>query len=313
MRAWLAIYAKGFCMGAADMVPGVSGGTIALIVGIYERLVRAIAAIRPTLLFDLPKIGDPDVRRDLRAALRSMDLAFLIVLGLGVATAALVMSQLILAVFVAYPAQLNALFFGLIGGSAVVLGRQIPLANGRRLAVGAAGAALAFFVTGTDQLLGAERLPLVFLAGAIAISAMILPGISGAAFLYILGQYEYLLGELRRLMEAVVGLVIDGSTAAVVDPGIVVGTFLAGAAVGLLTMARIVSWALSRFRMATLAFLVGLMVGALRLPVIEIRATLGWPTPLESASLAAAAVLGIGAVVLLDWYTETLEYTDPPA
>ena len=310
MRGWLVVYAKGFCMGAADMVPGVSGGTIALIVGIYERLVRAIAALDPRVLHHAVSVHRQDSRMRLIDDLRAMDLPFLLVLGLGIGTAVLIVARIMITLFEAYPAQLNAFFFGLIGASAIVIGKDLSLTP-KRLGVALVGFILAVLLTGTEQLLGGHSLVMIFVAGAIAISAMILPGISGAAFLYILGQYEPLLGELRDLMDAVGGLAFGGSTNAIVDPGIVVITFMVGAVIGLLTMARIVSWSLARYRMATLAFLVALMLGSLRLPITEVHREWGMPGLGEWGWLVLAAGIGIGAVLALDHYSASLDYANP--
>ncbi len=308
MREWVGIYLKGFCMGAADIVPGVSGGTIALITGIYDRLVDAIAAIDPRILGHLPTVHEPDSRRSLWNALRAMDLPFLLVLAAGMATAVLLVSRVILHAFDAYPAALNAFFFGLIGASAIVIYRDVSLETPRQVVVAIAGFLIAFTVSGMAGTGAGGSLPIVFLAGAIAISAMILPGISGAAFLYILGQYEYLLGQLSAFVDAVIGLTGGESIGTVVESGIVVATFMTGAVIGLLTMARIVSWALAHYRIATLAFLVSLMVGALRMPVEAILVVTSRPTGLELGGIVLAAVVGAAAVLVLDWYTDSLDY-----
>lgn len=308
MHAWLAVYLKGICMGAADIVPGVSGGTIALIVGIYERLVRAIASLHPATLRHLLAVHTRDGRTAFRADLREMDVAFLLVLGLGIMTAVLVVSRVILLAFAAYPAHVNAFFFGLIAASAVLIGRDVSFASVRRLLVALGGFGVAFVVSGTAAGGGAASLAMVFLAGAIAISAMILPGISGAAFLYILGQYEYLLEALRTFVDASLAVLVGGSPARATDAGVIVGTFMIGAVLGLLTTARIVSWALANYRMATMAFLVSLMLGALRMPVIEIRSAVGMPTGLEAGTLALVGIVGAAAVLALDRWTGSLDY-----
>lgn len=308
MHAWLAIYLKGVCMGAADIVPGVSGGTIALIVGIYERLVRAIASLHPRSLRHLRTVHTQAGRSAFLDELYKMDVGFLLVLGLGIMSAVLVVSRVILFAFTTYPAHVNAFFFGLIAASAVIIGRDVTFTTTRRLLVALAGFTVAFVVSGTAAGSGAANLPTVFLAGAIAISAMILPGISGAAFLYILGQYEYLLDALRTFVDASLAIIVGGSPARVLDAGIVVGTFMIGAFLGLLTTARIVSWALAHYRMATMAFLVSLMIGALRMPVIEIRTAVGMPGVLEGLTLVLVVIVGAAAVLALDRWTGSLEY-----
>lgn len=308
MRAWIAIYLKGLAMGAADMIPGVSGGTIALIVGIYDRLVRAIASLDPRVLRHLLAIHRAQNRRRFGGRLLEMDVPFLLVLGAGIGTAVLVLSRVILAVFEAVPAHVNAFFFGLIAASAVVIFRDVRVDTPGRIGVSLVGFLIAFTIAGLAAKGTEGRLSVVFFVGAVAISAMVLPGISGAAFLYLFGQYEFLLGALRETVDGLVGLVLGGAGASFVDSGVVVGTFLAGAIVGLLTTAHIVAFALSRYKMATLAFLTSLMVGALRLPLEEIHAILGIPDPLESLTLLAVAIGGGLAVWALDRSTGSLEY-----
>ena len=308
LRDWVVIYLKGFCMGAADIVPGVSGGTIALITGIYERLIAAIAALDPRILGQVRGLHTDDGRRHLIETLARIDLPFLLALGAGIVTAFLLMSRVITALFELYPAQLSGFFFGLMAASAVVIYRDVPVARPRTAIAGATGIVIAFVLSGSFAPGSAGSLPAVFVAGAIAISAMVLPGISGAAFLYILGQYHYMLGALTDLTDAVVGLARGGSFAAAVEPGIVVGTFVIGAVIGLLTMARVVKWALARYRLATLSFLTGLIVGALRLPVHEATIHTAEWTPALLAGTVLAAAVGAAAVLALDRYTGSLDY-----
>lgn len=313
MREWVVIYLKGVCMGAADIVPGVSGGTIALITGIYDRLIAAIAALDPRVLADLPGVRSRSGRLRLREELVTMDVPFLLVLGAGVGTAFLLMSRVIHAAFETYPAVLNGFFFGLIAASAVVIYRGIRVDTPGRVGALAFGAVLAFLVSGAAESGGSASLALVFAAGAIAISAMVLPGISGAAFLYILGQYQYMLGALTELTNALIAVPEGGRVDAAIAPGIPVVVFLAGATVGLLTMARVVKRALERNRMATLGFLVGLMVGALRLPVEEAAAATEALTAGLFVAIVLAAVVGIVLILAFDRYGEPLDYTEDAA
>lgn len=308
MRAWISIYLKGLAMGAADIIPGVSGGTIALIVGIYDRLVTAIASLDPRVVTHLRRPTDPTARSAFFAELIDMDLPFLLVLGAGIGTAFLGISRVILIVFQAYPAAVNAFFFGLIAASAFVIYRDVSIDTPGRFVVSFIGFTLAFVVAGLAATGTDGSLPVVLVAGAIAISAMVLPGISGAAFLYLLGQYEFLLDALRGTVDGLIALVTGGSAGEFAESSIVVGTFLVGAVVGLLTTAHAVAFALSRYRIATLAFLTSLMVGALRLPLEEIHSELGIPGAIELAWLAGVALIGVLAVVALDRATGSLEY-----
>ncbi len=310
MREWLSIYLKGICMGAADIVPGVSGGTIALIAGIYDRLIAAIAALDPRILATIPALASADGRTRFRDELFEMDVPFLLVLGAGIGTAVVLMAQVIEAAFEAYPAVLNGFFFGLIAASAVVIYRITDVDTPGRIGALVAGALIAFLVTGVSETGGRTSLALLFVAGMVAISAMILPGISGSAFLYILGIYQFLIGILGDFTDALIALPGGGSLGAVLIPGVPIAVFLTGATIGLLTMARVVKHALERNRMATLGFLVGLMVGALRMPVREAAdATETW-TPGLLVAIAAATLVGAAVVLGFDHYTDSLDYTE---
>lgn len=306
---WLRIYLTGICMGAADMVPGISGGTIALITGIYERLITAIAALDPHVLTAFPAARTGAGRQRLSESLEEMDVPFLLVLGAGIATAILLLSRVIPVAFDNYPAVTSAFFFSLMAASALVIYRGVRVETPAQQGVGVIGVVIAFVLGGATNGGQGGTLPVVFLAGAVAVSAMVLPGISGAAFLYVLGQYEYLLGSLNDFLDAVVGLPVGGGVDAVIDTGPVVIVFVTGAAVGLVTMARVVSWALERYRVALLVFLVGLMVGALRLPVERaVAETAVWTTG-RLVAVALAGVLGGVVVLLLERHTASLEYT----
>ncbi|WIV66234.1 DUF368 domain-containing protein [Natrialbaceae archaeon AArc-T1-2] len=310
MRELLVVYCKGFAMGAADAVPGVSGGTIALIVGIYDRLIRALTAIDPRTFRAVARVYDAEGRSALLDALERTDAVFLVALGLGVASAIVVLSRVVTVAVETYPVPTYGFFFGLIAASAVVLYGQIDAWTPRRLVVSVLGVTLAALVTGATAT-GASHGPIViFLAGAIAICAMVLPGVSGAFFLLVLGQYEYLAGVLSEFVDGVIALANGESFAPVIETGTVVAVFGVGAVIGLFTMAHVVRRALDRYRVATLAFLVSLMVGALRLPIERVYANLGDATTADPSVALAAAVAGAGAVVVLDRYTDDLEYVD---
>lgn len=308
MREGLSIYLKGFSMGAADVVPGVSGATIALIVGVYDRLIRAITAIDPRRLRPALRVHDREARTELRTELERMDVPFLLTLGLGVATAIVVLSRVMHGAATTYPVPTYGFFFGLIAASAIVLYGEVDRWTPGRVAASLVAIAVAFAITGVTEG-GASHGPLmIFLAGAVAICAMVLPGVSGAFFLLVLGQYEYMTGRLSAFVDGVIGLVNGDELATVIEAGTVVALFCAGALVGLFTMAHAVGYALERYRAATLAFLVSLMVGALRLPFEEVAGNLG-ETPYGTPTAAVVAgLVGAGVVLLVDWYTEDLEY-----
>ncbi|MFB6308715.1 MAG: DUF368 domain-containing protein, partial [Haloarculaceae archaeon] len=287
----------------------VSGGTIALITGIYERLITAVTSLDPTVLGRLTDLASADGRRAFWAELIEMDVPFLAALGLGFVTALVVFSRVAHAALTSARAATFAFFLGLIAASAVVLYSEVDVSTPGRIGAGIAGFVIAFFVSGLSAggPLG-HSVGVVFVSGTIAVSAMILPGISGASLLLLLGQYEYLAGTLKRFVDELIATVAGGGTDALVTTGTTVVTFVAGAVVGLFTISHVIKRALARYREATLTFLVSLLVGTLRVPVIEIRATVEQWGVTTAAPIVIAAVAGVVAVVVLDRYTDDLSY-----
>jgi putative membrane protein len=137
---------------------------------------------------------------------------------------------------------------------------------------------------------------------------MILPGVSGAFLLLLFGQYEFLTDTLTTFVDVLVGIPTGTDPTRLVGPSVTIASFGVGAAIGLLTVARIIRWSLDRYRTATLAFLVSLMVGALRTPGREILASTGAWTPLSAGAVVVIALAGGLAVLLLDTYTDDLSY-----
>ncbi|MEE2731373.1 MAG: DUF368 domain-containing protein [Pseudomonadota bacterium] len=234
--AW--IYVKGMAMGAADIVPGVSGGTVAFITGIYEKLIGSIGAIGPGTLTTLVKQGP-------LAAWRSFNGNFLLTLMLGILTSVFTLSKLLSHLLQTQPELLWSFFFGLILISAVHIGRQIPRWTPATGVALVAGAAVAFVIT----LVSPQQLPLnavtLFVAGSIAICAMVLPGISGSFILLLMGMYAHVIGAVKSL--ELVNL----------------GIFAAGCLVGLLLFTRLLSWLLHHQHNVTMAVLTGFMLGSL--------------------------------------------------
>ncbi|MCY4729287.1 DUF368 domain-containing protein [Natronomonas gomsonensis] len=307
-RGWLAVYLKGACMGAADTVPGVSGGTIAVIVGIYERLITALTSFDPSSLRLLARIHTAEGRSAVAEELVRMDVPFLLVLGAGLLSAAATIATAMNAALQLYRAPTYAFFFGLIAASAVVLYRYVDVGTPRRIVVAAIGIVLAFLVT-DPSLSGStpSTLPVLFVAGAIAISAMVLPGVSGAFLLLVLGQYEFVSGIPRAILSGILEA-IRGNTAPLLDALAPFAAFMAGAIVGVFSVAYAVRAALRRYREATLTFLISLMVGALRLPATEVLVNVGEITALSVLSVVVPAAVGIVAVLFLDRHTDDLEY-----
>lgn len=233
---------RGFFMGAADIVPGVSGGTIALVFGIYERLLGAIREGSKAL----GALVKGDVK-GFTGGLARVDWLFLIPLGVGVLTAVAVLSSIIEGLLEDRPEDMAGLFFGLVLGSIVVawglLHDRLPVHIGVMAVVGLATFVLLGFQSGP-----AADPPLLayFGAGAIAICAMILPGISGSFLLLMMGMYA-----------AVLGAVHDRDLA-------VIAVFGIGAVIGLGLFSTLLGWLLDRYHDTLLAALIGLMIGSLR-------------------------------------------------
>ena len=309
LRSWLVVYLKGACMGAADTVPGISGGTIAVILGVYERLIAALTSVDPRAVRHVVSLHTTGGRAALAEDLLGMDVPFLLVLGAGVLSAAATIASAMSVAVERYPASTNAFFFGLIAASAVVLYRYVDASTPGRAAVAAAGVALAFLVTDPALSQGGDgTTPLVlFVAGAIAISAMVLPGVSGAFLLYVMGQYEPATRIPRDIASGAV-TAFGGDVGPLLEALMPFLAFVAGALVGLFSVAYAVRAALERYREATLVFLVSLMVGALRLPVYEVRTSVEGTTAETAAAVAVPLLVGAGLVFVLDRYTDDLEY-----
>ena len=286
-------------MGAADAVPGVSGGTIALLVGIYERLVAAVTAVSPERVARVAATPLPGRREAGIAAFREMDGPFLLVLGTGILTAVVAVTRLLDHLLDAEPAATFGFFFGLIAASALFLYEDVALDTPGRVGAAAIGVTAALVLSGTGETPLGTGPAATAAAGAVAVSAMILPGVSGSLILLVLGQYERMVGTLREFVDALLALPAAGVGPAI-DPGVTVVTFVCGAVVGLLTVAHAVRWALATRREATMAFLVSLVVGALRAPVASAGAKLGGWTGARMAVFGAAAVGGALLVLVVE-------------
>ncbi|SDF91315.1 DUF368 domain-containing protein [Halorientalis regularis] len=310
LREWASTYLIGMFMGSADAVPGVSGGTIALIVGIYERLITAITAVTPRAVLGFlkaltPLDGGISVRRA-EAIFDDVDGWFLLILLTGILTAVIIVTRIVTVLNESAPVVLYGFFFGLIAASAVVLLRAISIRTVSAGVAAVAGFLLAFLMSGQAEELFGGGLPLVFVAGTVAVSAMILPGLSGSLILVILGQHARLSETLSEFVDGLAGLVTGGSVEAVTGPGTIVVTFVAGGLVGLFTISRAVRYALNRSREVTLAFLVALVVGALRAPVATVRGEVGFTVDVAITFLGVS-VVGAVVVLALDYYAADFE------
>ncbi|MEM6327702.1 MAG: DUF368 domain-containing protein [Bacteroidota bacterium] len=279
-------FSQGLLMGAADIIPGVSGGTMALIVGIYKDLIGAIGD-GFTAVVTLVR-GRP---REAWGQLREIRWSLLTPLAVGIGTAIVLGSLFVPELLDAYPVQCRAVFFGLVAASLVIPWRERHEHHGWHYAIAAVAAVAAFVLVGLPRS-GDAADPSVFrIAGtaAVAINAMILPGVSGAFLLEVLGLYRPTLDALRSL-----------------DVGYVV-TFCLGAGIGLGLAAKGLGWLLKHHHDVTMAVLVGLLVGSLRalwpwVGFVEHTSSDGTvelvpdPSQLLSPSVDAALVLGDGSV-----------------
>lgn len=236
---------KGMAMGIAEVIPGVSGGTIAFITGIYERLIDAIKSVDVKffkLLFAL----------DIKGAWRHVDGGFLFVLALGMGVGLIGGVFGVSHLMAEYPEELWGFFFGLILASALYIGRQVKQWQGVSVALVLVGVVLAYGITIISPVEGSTNLGYVFVCGVIAISALILPGISGSFMLLLLGMYSVVIPTVKHFLTTF-------------DPGdlLLIGTFAIGCIVGLATFSRVLSWLFHSYHDQTLAFLTGVMLGSL--------------------------------------------------
>lgn len=249
MKNTLLLYAKGIAMGAADVVPGVSGGTIAFITGIYDELVHAIGS--------LPRGAALLVRGRVVEAWKVAHGTFLLTLFAGVLSAIFTLARVITYLLDHHPIPLWSFFFGLILVSVYLVGREIRQRGIVQALAFLAGIAFAYWITVASPVQWEATQLNLFLAGAIAICAMILPGISGSFILVLLGLYPVILAAVRNLELGLLGF------------------FAVGCLLGLVSFARMLAWLLDHLRDVTLAFLTGLMIGSLN-KVWPWKETLTW-------------------------------------
>lgn len=249
---YLFVYLKGMVMGAADVVPGVSGGTIAFITGIYQELLDSIKSVRPEVLMLWRKEG-------LKAAWERINGNFLAALLLGIMTSVVTLAKGITYMLQAHPVLVWAFFLGLIVASTIIIFRQIRSWNATNAILLTATAALAYYITVAAPSQMPEGPVWVFVAGCIAICAMILPGISGSFILLLLGAYSTVLGSISGLVDGLRA----ADVAAIIPNGVNITVFMAGCVVGIIVFSNFLSWLFKRAYDATMAALTGFMVGSL--------------------------------------------------
>ncbi|MBE8158794.1 MAG: DUF368 domain-containing protein, partial [Betaproteobacteria bacterium] len=238
-KARAGIFARGVCMGAADLVPGVSGGTVAFITGIYGRLLVAVGA------FSSPPLFADVLRLDFASAWRRCDGGFLLALAAGILSAVALLGNLLHKLLDEHAHLLLAFFCGLVAASAAAAARRLQNPSPRHIAAAFCGAALALAAVLAPPVVVEPSPPVIFLGGAVAICAMLLPGISGSYILLILGLYAHILDAVRNLQFLTLFI------------------FAAGCAAGMLAFARLLSFMLRRWHDGMISFLTGVMLGAL--------------------------------------------------
>lgn len=229
---------KGMAMGAADVVPGVSGGTIAFISGIYEELLNAISSINFGTLKIIRKEG-------VKAAWKSINGNFLVTLFAGIGLSIASLAWIVEHLLESYPVLLWSFFFGLVLASVYLVGKEIKKWNIGAILGIVAGTVIAYVITILPAMENSAEHWYVFVSGMIAICAMILPGVSGSFILVLMGSYFTILGAVN-----------DRDL-------VIVGIFAAGAIVGLLSFARLLKWMFKRFHDITIAVLSGFLIGSL--------------------------------------------------
>lgn len=286
------LFFTGFTMGLSDLVPGVSSGTIALLFGIYDELLYTIKLVTGRV----PKLV---LAGKFKEAFKLIPFAFLLPLGVGLALAILGFVQIVSFLLDAYPVLIWSFFFGLVVGSVYIVSKRVSKWTVQRSLLSTIGFIITFIIVGLSSL-GGSVAPLAVLGtGAIAVTAMILPGISGSLIMVLLGQYEVIIN------------------AAAERDLFILTIFIVGAIAGLTLFVRLLTWLMKHYRLEVIAFLIGVMTGSLReiwpWKVTDISGSTTNVLPfLEVLSLWAALliVLGIAGVFILERVGIVKEHDD---
>ena len=238
LKDYIFIALKGIAMGAADVVPGVSGGTIAFISGIYEELLETISSFNLQALKVLTKEG-------IKPFWKHINGSFIATLLLGIAISIISLAKLITYLLHAHTVLLWGFFFGLIVASVFLVGKKVVEWQLSRVIALIVGTVIAFIITILNPMENPDTLWFVFISGAIAICAMILPGISGSFILLLLGSYELILSSVK-----------DFKITTIL-------TFIVGCVVGLLSFSKFLNWLFKKYHDVTVAALTGFLIGSL--------------------------------------------------
>jgi putative membrane protein len=245
MKETLKIMLKGAAMGVAEVIPGVSGGTLAFITGIYERLLAAISNMNISLFKTWKDEG-------FKAVWQKIDGLFLAKLLAGMAVGFLIGLKLVVRLLESHPVHIWSFFFGLILASIPLIGKQVKKWGGLEIVLLILGAGLVYWITIAAPSQGSEHLLLVFLAGIIGVSALMLPGLSGSFVLLLLGMYTIIMPAIEEFTHHPLG-----------PETLIVIAFGLGIVVGLLTFAKVLSYTFKKYPNPTLALLTGFLIGSL--------------------------------------------------
>lgn len=238
MKDKIFLFLKGFAMGSADVVPGVSGGTIAFITGIYDELIATISQFNLSLLKLL-------LKGNFKTFWTQANLQFLLILFAGIFTSIFSLAGLISFLLKNHPAPLWAFFFGLVAASIIYIGKKIAKWDLKVIVSFSFGAAIAFIITTLPPLKMESGYLFVFISGAIAVCAMILPGISGSFILLLLGSYSTIIFAVKQKDLVVLSL------------------FASGCVVGLLLFSKLLKWLFNNYERIVIALLTGFLLGSL--------------------------------------------------
>ena len=296
LKEYIIISIKGMAMGAADVVPGVSGGTIAFISGIYEELLNSISNFNLSLFSTWKKEGFKKVWETVNGS-------FLLAIFTGICFSILSLAKLIESLLDNHPIAIWSFFFGLVLASIIYVGKQISTWNIANVLFLIFGVIITFYITTLNPMVSENTSPwFLFFAGMIAICAMILHGVSGAVILVLLGAYKPILNALNS--KDFVSIIV----------------FMFGAVIGLLSFSRILKWLFSTYKNYTLATLTGFIIGSLN-KIWPWKETISWRTnskgvevPFNTASVSplsfegdaqlmlsvVLAIFGFGLIFLLE-------------
>ena len=249
---YILITLKGIAMGAADVVPGVSGGTIAFISGIYEELIESINKINFSVIKGIKENG-------IKNTWAAINGNFLVALVLGIAISVVTFSKIIIHLLDTQPIVVWSFFFGLVIASILFIWKEITTWSWKAIVSLLIGIVISYYITIAKPTESPDSYWYLFISGFLAIIAMILPGVSGAFILLLMGSYQTVIGTINQLREGLSTVNFESIGNALLK----LGTFAIGAILGLKLFSKVLTWMFSNHKNTTLALLVGFMIGSL--------------------------------------------------